>query len=113
MVNPSGWETDQVLPAFMKEAGLASISKQEASVRIARHLARRILSNGLDPVAHTRDFELLWIESDYSLAIQGVGSLDDEKCAAKYMGQSESEFREYARGVLSDLLAREDSHDSG
>lgn len=112
LVNPSGWETDRIMPAFMAEAGLKSISRQEASVRLARRLAQRILSEGLDPVAHSRDFELLWIESDYAASIQEVGTLDDEKHVAEYVGQTESEFREYARRALTNLLAtpEEDPH---
>jgi hypothetical protein len=47
LVNPSGWETDQIESAFMAEAGMQRISKQEASIRMARHLAARILSEGL------------------------------------------------------------------
>jgi hypothetical protein len=112
LVNPSGWETDRILPAFMAETGLKIISRQEASVRLARQVARRILSEGLDPVVHTRDFELLWIESGYSTSIQEVGTLDDEKHVAEYVGQTESEFREYARRALTNLLATpgEDPH---
>ena len=102
LVNPSGWETDQIMPAFMAEAGLKVISRHEAAVRLAQHLARRVLSEGLDPVDHSRDFELLWIESDYSRSIQEVGTLDDEKYL---FGAKESEFREYAREALVNLLA--------
>lgn len=70
LTNPSGWETDQVVPSFMVEAGLKAITRREASVRLARQIARRILSEGLDPLAHTRDFELLWMEADYASEIQ-------------------------------------------
>lgn len=75
LVKPSGWETDQIVPAFMAEAGLRSISPQEASVRLARQLANRILVGGLDPLTYTRDFEALWIKADYAAAIQEVGLL--------------------------------------
>jgi hypothetical protein len=108
LVNPSGWETDQIIPAFMEEAGLKSISSEEACVRIARDLARRILSEGLDPLAYTRYFERLWIDADYPRAIQDVGMLDDAKATAEYVGQSETELHEYARGVLAALIATED-----
>jgi hypothetical protein len=105
MIKPSGWETDQIIPAFMAEAGMKSISRQEASTRVAVQLARRIVREELDPLAYTRDFELLWIRADYSTAIQEVGSLDDQKAVADYMGQSEVELREYARSVLLTLAA--------
>jgi hypothetical protein len=107
LVMPSGWETDQILPAFMAEAGLKNISREEASIRVARHLARRILDKGLDPLAYSRDFEALWIRADYPRAIQKVGSLDDQKAVAEYIGQSEAEVREYARSILLALLATE------
>lgn len=51
LMNPSGWESDQIIPAFMAEADMKSISTQEAAIRVARHLAHRILSEGLDPLA--------------------------------------------------------------
>jgi len=60
------------MPAFMAEAGLKTISRQEAAVRLARQVARRILSEGLDPAVHTRDFELLYIESGYADSLQEV-----------------------------------------
>jgi hypothetical protein len=103
--NPSGWETDQIIPSFMAEMGMRKLSLEEASIRVARQLARRILSEGLNPLAYTRDFELLWIRSDYSRGIQDVGLLDDEKAIAEDMGNSEAELREYARGVLLALVA--------
>jgi hypothetical protein len=55
---PSGWETDQIVPS-MAEAGLKPITTREASIRFARQLAHRILSEELDSLNHTRDFELL------------------------------------------------------
>lgn len=100
LVHPSGWETDQMLPAFMAEAGLKIITRQDASIRLARHLARRILTDGLDPIVYTRDVELLWIEADYPAEIAAAGCLDDQRYLAESGHQSESEFREYARGVL-------------
>ena len=97
LTNPSGWETDQILPSFMAEAGLKHITRQEASLRLAKHLARRILSEGFDPLDHTQDFELLWIDADYAAEIQEVGLLEDEKYVSEYVGNTEAQFREYAR----------------
>jgi len=98
LVNPSGWETDRIEPAFMAEAGVNRISIGEASIRIARLLANRILSEGLDPLAYTRDFELLWIRADYPKEIQEVGCLDDAKA-----WMTDAELRKEARGALIDL----------
>jgi hypothetical protein len=104
LLHPSGWEVDQILPKFVADAGMVSLSPQEASVRIARHIARRILDEGLDPIEHTRDFELLWIRADHPEALSDAGMLDDQKYTAEYMGQTQAEFREYARGVLVSLV---------
>jgi len=109
LIKPSGWETDQIIPAFMAEAGMKSISRREASIRVAVQLARRILREELDPLAYSRDFEVLWIRADYPTEIQEVGSLEDQKAIAEYVGQSEAELRQYARNVLVALVAAEES----
>jgi hypothetical protein len=100
LTDPSGWEVDQILPAFMAEAGLSVIPLQEAAVRIARQIARQILSEKLDPLEHTKDFESLWIQAGYPKEIGEAGMLDDQKYVAECMGQTEAEFREYAKNVL-------------
>jgi hypothetical protein len=100
LVNPSGWETDQIESAFMAEAGMNRISFREASIRIARQLAIRILSEGLDPLAYTRDFELLWIRAEHPAEIQEVGCLDDAKA-----WMTDADLRKEARDVLIALTA--------
>jgi len=101
LTDPSGWEVDQILPAFMAEAGLSVIPRQEAAVRIARQIALKILSEKLDPTAHTKDFELLWIEAGYPRILREAGTLDDEKYL---FGENETEFCEYARKILTALI---------
>jgi hypothetical protein len=108
LVRPSGWETDQLIPSFLTEAGMKIISREEAAIRVARQLACQILSENLDPLAYSRDFKLLWIQADYPVAIQDVGALNDQKAVAEYMGQSEAELREYARTALSALVATDE-----
>lgn len=100
LVNPSGWETDQIESAFMAEAGIKPISTREASIRIARQLAIRILNEGLDPLAYTRDFELLWIRAEYPAEIQEVGCLDDAKA-----WMTDADLRKEASDVLTVLAA--------
>jgi len=100
LVNPSGWETAQIESAFMAEACMERISEVAASLRIARRLADRILSEGLDPLAYTRDFYLLWYRAGYPAEMQEVGSLDD---AGAWMMQTD--LRKEARDVLIALLA--------
>jgi len=100
LVNPSGWETDQIESAFMAEAGMKRISAGEASIRIARQLAIRILSEGRDPLEHTRNFELLWIRAEHPAEIQEAGCLDDAKA-----WMTDAELREHARSVVLALAA--------
>jgi hypothetical protein len=103
LVNPSCWETDHIKSAFMAEAGIRRISIREASIRIARQLAIRILSEGLDPLAYTRDFELLWIRAEYPAEIQEVGCLDDA-----HAWMTDADLRKEARDVLVALAARDE-----
>lgn len=107
---PSGWEVDQIVPAFMAEAGLKSLSVEEASVRVARQLARRIISEGLDPLDYLGHFEGLWIRAQYPREITEAGCLDDDRA---WMGKTDAEFREYARETLLNLLANTDSASQG
>jgi hypothetical protein len=113
LMKPSGWESDQILPAFMREACLESISREEASVRVARQLAHRILSENLDPLAFSREFWLLWVRAGYPREIQDVGMLDDGKWVAECMGTSEAEVREDARNVLLALVGIDDPRAHG
>jgi hypothetical protein len=112
LVLPSGWETDQIMPAFKAEAGLRSVSVREASTRLARQLALRILSEELDPLIYTRDFESLWIRADYPTEMQELGSLDDQKSVAEYIGQTEAELRGNALGVLRTFAAANEPESS-
>ncbi len=93
----------------MAEVGLRNISIAEASLRLARNLALRILSEGLDPLAYTGNFEALWIRSDYAPEMQRVGSLDDQKAIAYYIGQSQADLREFSLGVLRDFTVASES----
>jgi hypothetical protein len=109
LIKPSGWEVDQIIPAFMAEVRMKNISRQEASTRIAVQLARRILREELDPLTYPRDFESRCIQADYPTEIQEVGSLEDQKAVAEFIGQSEAELRQYAQDVLVALIAAEGS----
>lgn len=104
LVNPSGWETDQIEPGFMAETGMKRISIGEASVRIARQLATRILNEGLDPLAYTRDFELLWIKAEYPREIQEAGCLDDA-----WAWMTDTDLRKEANNVLTALASGDKS----
>jgi hypothetical protein len=84
----------------MAEAGMKRIPIGEASIRIARQLAIRILSERLDPLEYTRDFELLWIRAEYSKEIQEAGCLDDAKAR-----MPDADLRKEAHDVLTALAA--------
>jgi hypothetical protein len=85
----------------MAEAGMKRISIREASIRIARQVAIRILSEELDPLEHTRDFELLCIRAEYPAEIQEAGCLEDAKA-----WMTDADLRDYARSVLLALAAK-------
>jgi hypothetical protein len=105
LINPSGWETDQILPKFMAETGLCQLTRTEASLRMAKDLAARILSQNLDPLSFAGDFLRLWIDADYMDVLQEVGCLDDQIALADALGQTEDELRNYARDVLTTLAS--------
>jgi hypothetical protein len=97
---PSGWETDQLREAFMKECGLKAISLERAWTVMAQQLARRILEDGSDPLSYAKSFQQMWIKAGYPKRLQYLGMLDDDLYIAQYTGQSQAKFRS---SVLEDL----------
>jgi len=111
LINPSGWEMDQILRKFMAETGLGQIPLSVAALRLASDLAQRILSEGLDPLNFTGHFYRLFVDAAYPAAIQEAAFLDDEKEILDYTGQTKAEFREHARQVLSALISQREEAD--
>ena len=72
---------------------LRKINQGEAALRLAKIRAEEILRSNADPFKHLRDFEQLWIQTDYCRELQDCGNLDDEVNVARHMGQSELEIR--------------------
>jgi len=105
MNEPSGWESDQVLPQFMAETGLKVVSRRVASIRVGRELTLRILNEGLDPLAYLKDFEVLCVQADYAKVLWNAGSLDDQWAIEGYSEGSKNEVRKDALRVL-DVLAK-------
>jgi hypothetical protein len=97
---PSGWETDQILPRFMAEAGLHKIAPRDGAIRIARNLARCIVRENLDPLPHLGKFYSLYWQSDYPKELSAVGNLDDEQITFAYIGQSEAEFLKHVWATI-------------
>jgi hypothetical protein len=104
LIQPSGWEVDQLVPAFMRDAHLEVISRSEACVRLASKLASDILNSAADPLLHVKRFERLWIDADYPSSITDLGTLDDEISMQEYLGESEEQMRKMVRTRLKYFL---------
>jgi hypothetical protein len=100
---PTFFQVQEVLPQAMKEMRLARLDKTAAALLLAKLRAQEILARNLDPFKHLRDFEQVWIESDYCRELQDFGNLDDEVHVARSMGQPEHEIRTWLLGRLEKL----------
>jgi hypothetical protein len=58
---PTYFEVAEVLPRVRQELGLAQITIGQASVRVARQMARDVLLGGDDPLRQVCTFEFLWV----------------------------------------------------
>jgi len=105
LINPTGFEMDQLKPAFMAEAGLRAIDQNTAAARLAQDLAREVLRNGKDPLQFTRAFERLWIAADYAKSVQDLGTMDDE---VYLYGANEDAKRELVRARLVEIAEAPD-----
>ena len=101
--NPTYFEVAEVLPRVMQELELAQIPTAEAAVRVARKIAKDVLNSGDDPLEHIRDFWSLWIRSDYTHEISGLGTLYDDVYVARSRGRSDEEIREEVKSILKDF----------
>jgi hypothetical protein len=90
---PTFFQVQEVLPQAMQEMGLANMQKGDAALLRAKKRAQEIVGNNSDPFKHLRDFEHLYVETDYCGELQDYGSLDDEVHVARSMGQPEHEIR--------------------
>jgi hypothetical protein len=100
---PTAFQTKNVLPVAMKEMGLSNLGQIEAAVFLARTRAREILRSESDPMNHLRDFEYLWIQTDYCSELEEYGNLDDEVHVARSMGQPEPEIRTWLMTKIRQL----------
>jgi hypothetical protein len=103
---PTIFEVRAVLPRAMQEWQIDTISSVSAALRLAKHRARDILASGDDPLKHIRDFEQMWRESDYSLEITQLGTLDEDVYVARTCGQTEDEIRAWVVEQLKALADR-------
>jgi hypothetical protein len=100
---PTYFEVAEILPRVMQELELKQIPTGEAALRVARKIARDILSSGDDPLSHVRDFEFLWIQSGYQAEICELGTMYDEVYVAQSMGRSDEETRDWVKSLLQDF----------
>ena len=102
--HPTYFEVAEVLPSVMQELGLTQIPIGEAAVRVAKQIAREILDSGDDPLRHIRDFESLWVRSDYADQISNLGTLYDDVWIAQSTGRSDEETRDWVKSILKDFV---------
>jgi hypothetical protein len=100
---PTFFQVQEVLPQAMEEMRLARLDKTVAALRLAKLRAQEILARNLDPFKSLRDFERVWIESDYCGELHDYGTLDDEVHVARSMGQPEHEIRTWLMERLKNL----------
>ena len=98
--NPTGFETDRFLPAFMKETGMSTLSRERASLRVAYDKARQILDCRNDPLASADFFEKLWVRADYPREMQELGMMSDEIYLAESFGQTRDDVRRTMKDKL-------------
>ena len=102
--HPTYFEVAEVLPRVMQELGLTQIPIGEAAVRVAKQIARETLNSGTDPLRHIRDFESLWVRSDYADQISSLGTLYDDVWIAQSTGRSDEEARDWVKTILKDFV---------
>ncbi len=78
--NPFGYETDQLRPRFMAEAGLRELAPDEAWLRLGRQLAREVLARGGNPTKYLAEFQRIWAQSNHNSSLLELGTLDDKWC---------------------------------
>ncbi|SNT02395.1 hypothetical protein SAMN05421770_103500 [Granulicella rosea] len=100
--NPTGFETDAILPKFMEETGMRLLTAAEASYRVAYDKAREILDCRKDPLLELPFLEKIWIESDYPVELSALGMLNEQA----YIEGFSDNIRRVARDELI-LFVRE------
>ncbi len=101
---PTYFEVAEVLPNVRRELGLCPIQVGEAAVRVARRIAKEILARGDDPLKHLRDFESLWVRSDYADEVRALGTLHDDVWIKQSIGQPESVIRDHVILTLKQFV---------
>lgn len=103
LVSPNFFAVEKILPAAMQEWGIAAISIGTAAIRLAQKRAKEILESWDDPLKHTRDFEILFIDSDYCRELAECGAFDDEIYIAQTLAHNMDEIRQRMKEELKVL----------
>jgi len=98
---PTYFEVAEVLPAAMREMGLATIPVERAAVRIAREIAGEILSRDDDPRGRLRELEVLWSRSGYPHEMQELGTLHDDVWISN---QPETTIRTWVKSRVKEFI---------
>lgn len=98
---PTYFEVRDVLAQAVKDLGLSQLTKSEAALRIAKWLAKEVLSSGKDPLSCIQEFQRLWICAGYPRELSSVGNLDDELFIRN---SSKADDRAFVTSKLSELL---------
>ena len=94
LLKPSGWETDPLLPAFLNETGMRSLSPLEASERVAYDLAIEALQSRNDPLSYAERFYSLWVDVGYPAELSELGLLPQNiYLALEYSGEPGEKVR--------------------
>ena len=101
--HPTYFEVAEVLPRVRQELGLAEITTGQASLCVAKQIAREILGKGDDPLRHVQTFESLWVRSGYAEDIQALGTMHDDVWVAQEMGCSDEQIRDWIASLLKDF----------
>ncbi|MES2393806.1 MAG: hypothetical protein V4555_19370 [Acidobacteriota bacterium] len=100
-VRPTGFEVDEVLPAFLRETGMTLPAISEAAARVAYDMARDVIDCRKDPFDYAKQFEDLWISTDYQPMLNDLGTMPDEIYISRtYSNKHEDEVRADMRDGL-------------
>lgn len=88
---------------LLKKCAWQRYPKVRLPLRLAKVRAQDILRSNSDPLKHLRDFEQLYIQTDYCLELRDYGNLNDEVHVARCTSQPESEIRAWVTKRLKKL----------
>ena len=101
--HPTYFEVAEVLPRAMQELGLAQITEGEAALRLAKNIARDILTTGKDSLKYLQTLESLWIRSGYPRQIGTLGTLCDDVYLARG-NSTDEQICEWVLSILKDFV---------